>query len=177
MKTFSQDPLRSYDDTLAAMAALSDLVTTAMGTADEMSRHAYGVSVMFDQQIEVFQQARDLVRDAVMPKAKSEAGLRRVEPIGINAVMVTESDGRKFVTTPELAGVVRAGVRPLQGEPENPMEIRKRVIAELVGDGAAAGDIAQAMGLKKDTVERVIGQLLSREPVAENTVNPKVAVG
>lgn len=163
MHSFAKDPLFAYDETVAAITALTDLVTTAMGTADEQSRIAYGVSVMFDQQIAILNEARDLVRLAVAPKATAQAGIRRVEPAGINMVMVTEPDGRKYMTTPELAGVDRAGVRPMRFDSEPPMEIRKRVIAELVSDGKAAGDIAQAMGLKKDTVEKVIGQLLARQ--------------
>lgn len=175
MRNFDQDSLLAYNDAVAALEAVSDLVTTAMGAGEELSRISYGVSVIFDQQVAVLNRARALVADAVKPKsALGEAGLRRIEPMGTNMVMVTEPDGRRYMTTPELAGVNPAGTKRVRFN-ESPMDIRKRVIADLVSDGKVAGEIAQAMGIKKDTVEKVMGQLLSRQ-VAEPAAAPAKAV-
>lgn len=160
MKTFAQDPLRVYDDAYAAMEAVTDLVTTAMGTGDETSRIAYGVGIIFDQQMATFAAARELLKEAVSPVVKKSAVQeRRVVRMGINAVQITEPDGRRWITSPEAAGLDPVTLEAVRA----PQPItRVQVLSDLARDPEAASAVAKAVGVKTEMVEKVIGQLLSR---------------
>lgn len=58
-----------------------------------------------------------------------------------------------------------------------PADLRKEFIADKIKEGVDAGQIAQALNLKKQTVERVIGQLLAGQSNENTEDGQQVANG
>lgn len=172
MPNFAEKPAWAYEDALAAMEALSALVVDAFDTGEDHARIARGVAVLFEQQTSVLKEAGDFISRTVSEAAaRPEVGVRTVVPAGINMVMVTEPDGRRIMTTPELAGVDRGGVTKFRFE-DGPSDL----IADAIKEGYDTAKIAEATNLNPKTVERVVEQLLAQSRKHDHPATEQRAV-
>lgn len=120
--------LIDFENTRAALRALSSMISVTMAQGDSLADIASGVGQLIDTQNEALADIEDAIRqeykrlDAERESSTSNA---------------TEFD---------------------------PRTLRRDFIATKVEEGVDAGNIANALNLKKETVEKVIRQLVGSPP-------------
>ena len=173
------------ETTQRAMAALDLMLAHTIEVGDPLDNIADGISALFTRECDALDEIFDMVcqLEERVQQSKQPPKTRTIVPSGIGLVEVIESDGRRFITTPEEAGVDPAIARRLSPQPvaasaeadkqrsRNAMALRRQMIAEALGKDVDIREVAQALNLKTATVERVIGQLttsISSTPSTES---------
>lgn len=111
--------LYSFEESRAALRALSHMLAATLSQGDSLADIAMGVSVLLDSQCDELADIEQAVRDE----------FRRLE---------TEEPAERHPKAKAL---------------------RDQFIAEKAKEGVDAGEIAQAVNLKRSAVEKVIAQL------------------
>jgi DNA-binding CsgD family transcriptional regulator len=121
---------------ISAIRAFNDLMTAAVLQGDDMSLIASGMFRLLDTQVEILAEASGEVRSAYNALEKGRQELSANSALNSN---------------PEVSAQT------------NPHELRASFIHEKIGEGYGAGEIASALNLKKETVEKTIRKLVGSE--------------
>lgn len=117
---------------ISAIRAFNDLMTAAVLQGDDMSLLASGMYRLLDTQVKILADASGEVRDAYNALEKGH--------VEFSADSAPNADAA--------------------GNQADPRNLRAAFIHEKVGEGYNAGEIANALNLKRSTVEKVIAKLL-----------------
>lgn len=120
--------LYSFEESRAALRALSQMLAATMSQGDSLADIAMGVSVLLDNQCNELADIEQAVRNAFL----------RLE---------TEEQTERHPKAKAL---------------------RDQFIAEKAREGVDAGEIAQAVNLKRSAVEKVIAQLTGSAPASSS---------
>lgn len=180
------DLLQALSDTHEALSSFNVILTDALNENEGYKRHAWGIHLLLKSQIsnlaEIDQDLRGWnshVQDVLAQQVTTVSAQKNASTspsydeawdaihtkLGAdNLERVSRKTGLDVDTIYKV--IVTAMLPPLPWEDQakgqhNPADLRKEFIADKIKEGVDAGQIAQALNLKKQTVERVIGQLLA----------------
>ena len=121
---------------ISAIRAFNDLMTAAVLQGYDMSRIASGIFHLLDSQVEALATASGEVRTAYNALEKGHQELSAESALNSHRGMSAQTD---------------------------PRELRASFIQEKADEGHDAGEIANALNLKKETVEKAIRKLQGGE--------------
>lgn len=125
---------------ISAIRAFNDLMTAAVLQGEDMRQSASGIFYLLNSQVEVLAEASGEVRSAYNALEKSR---------------------QKFSAESALNS------QPGVNAQTDPRELRASFIHDKIGEGYDAGEIANALNLKKETVEKVIRKLVGNHHIDE----------
>lgn len=121
---------------ISAIRAFNDLMNAAVLQGDDMSLIASGMFRLLDTQVEILAAASGEVRSAYNALEKGHQKLSAESALNSQRGVDAHTD---------------------------PRELRAGFIYDKVGEGYDAGEIANALNLKKETVEKVIRKLVGSQ--------------
>lgn len=188
------EPLDSLEVSISAIRAFNHLVTAAIDQGDDFSYLAVGIQRLLDTQVDILSAKTEEVRSELVRLEKANAELSAESALNSSGPQMTvpgadyyhqnqmtiarlQAEGRTPDEISVLTGLARDRVRVfLDTMPDDvketaakprPHEMRNAFIAERMRDGYNPSEIAQALNLKRSTVEKVVGKLLGASVLDE----------